>query len=101
MSKKLDPTTPNNDRGLYFGKSRRVILDTPFQETASWIKAGTAGDVVWRNEVGELQIWNLEAGETFPCNAVEIVTNGTVDGTLETTGATSLLWATTPQDLKN
>lgn len=101
MTAKLDPQTRNDDRGLYMGKTRRVVLDTKFGETASWIKAGTAGDVVWRNESGDLNIWNLEAGEVLPCNAIEIVTDGTIAGTLEATGSTLMLWGSTPADLKS
>lgn len=103
MTTRLDDSTPNNDRGLYFAKSRRVVLDTPFGETASWIKnvGAGSGDVVWRNKSGELNIWNLESGEVLPCSAIEVVTSGTVDGTPETTGAVNLMWSSTPLDLKD
>ena len=102
MTKHLDPETQNNNRGLYMGKTRRVTLDTPFGETASWIKnvGAGSGDVVWRNESGDLNVWNLESGEVIPCNAIEVVTSGTVDGSAETTGATNLMWSSTPADLK-
>lgn len=100
MTTKLDKNTPNNDRGIYIAKSRRVVIDTPFGEIASWIKAGTAGDIVWRNQSGELNIYTLEAGEPCNCSATEIVSAGTVEGTPETTTATNLLWASTPLDLE-
>lgn len=103
MTEKLDSNTQNNDIGLYMGKSRRVTLDVPFGEVASWVKnvGAGSGDLVWKNKSGELNIWNLESGEVFPCNAIEIVTNGTVDGTPEITGATNLIWAATPANLKD
>jgi hypothetical protein len=96
---KLDPHTPNNDIGLYIRRSRRVVLDTPFGEMASWIKAGTAGDIVWKNSLtGEEGIWNLEAGESFPVQCDEILTNGSAGGPVfgESTSAGNLLWASTP-----
>jgi hypothetical protein len=101
MTTRLDKETANNDRGIYIAKTRRVVIDTPFGEIASWIKAGTAGDVVWRNQSGELNIWNLEAGEPFNCSAIEVVSVGTVAGAAETTSATNLLWGSTPLDLEN
>lgn len=100
MTNKLDPNTRNNDVGLYFGRTRRVTLDTKFGEVASWIKAGAAGDVVWKNSIsGEIGIWNLEAGESAPIACDEILTGATIDGTPETTGATNILWASTPSNL--
>lgn len=103
MTTLLDKSTANNDRGLYMGRTRRVIIGTPFGETASWVKnvGAGSGDIVWRNESGELNIWNLESGEVFPCNAIEIVASGTVAGVSETTGATNLIWGSTPLDLEN
>lgn len=94
---KLDPNTRNNDIGLYFGRSRRVVVDTPFGEMASWIKAGTAGDVIWYNSrTRETGIWNFEAGETAPIICDQILSSATIDGTPETTGAGNLIWAATP-----
>jgi hypothetical protein len=102
MTTRLDNRTPNNDRGLYMGKTRRVTLDTKFGETASWLKnvGAGSGDIVWRNQSGDLNIWNLESGEIIPCNAIEVLTSGTVDGTPETTGAVNLMWGSTPLDLE-
>jgi len=97
---KLDPNTRNNDTGLYFGRSRRVVLDASFGEMASWIKAGTGGDVVWYNSLsGETGIWNLEAGESFPVMCDKILTGATIDGTPETTSALNLFWASTPSNI--
>jgi len=94
---KLDINTRNNDIGLYFGKSRRVVVDTNFGEMASWIKAGTAGNVIWKNTItGETNLWNLEAGETFPCCCDIILSTATIDGTPETTTSTGMMWASTP-----
>lgn len=99
-SKKLDPNTRNNDIGLYFGKSRRVIVDEPFGELASWIKAGTAGTVIWSNSVsGEVSIWDLEAGESFPAPCDQILSAATIGGSPEVTSATNLFWASTPANL--
>lgn len=97
---KLDPNTRNNDIGLYFGKTRRVVVDTPFGEMASWIKAGTAGDIIWHNSrSGETGIWNVEAGESFPVACDEILSAATIEGTPETTTAANIFWASTPSSL--
>ena len=99
-ARKLDPKTRNNDIGLYFGRSRRVVIDQTFGEMASWIKANVGGDIVWKNSItGEIGIWNLEDGEAAPIVCDMILTSGTVGGTLETTSATGMLWASTPADL--
>jgi hypothetical protein len=99
-NKKLDPNTRNNDIGLQFGKSRRVVVDALFGELASWVKAVGAGDIIWSNSVsGEVGIWNLEAGESFPVVCDQILSAATIDGNAETTTATTMLWASTPSDL--
>jgi len=92
---KLDPQTGNNDIGLYFTRSRRVVVDAPFGELATWIKAGTAGVVVYRNSLtGEEGLWNLEAGETAPIACTKILASATIDGLSETTTAGNMFWAT-------
>ncbi len=100
ITNKLDPNTRNNDIGLYFGRSRRVVLDEQFGEMASWIKAGTAGDVVWKNSLnGEIGIISFEAGEALPIFCDEILTGATIDGTPESTSAGTLIWIATPARL--
>lgn len=100
MTKKLDPNTRNNDIGLYFTKTRRVVVDQDFGELATWIKAGTAGDVIWYNSFSdETSIINLEAGEPAPIAATKILSAATIDGTPETTTATTLFWMTTASDI--
>ena len=97
---KLNPNTPNNEVGLCITRSRRVKLDIPFGELAVWLKAGTAGDVVWYNdETKETGIWNLEAGEMTPLACTVILTSATIEGVLESTTATNMLWATAAQQL--
>jgi len=96
---KLDPNTPNNDVGLYFGKTRRVVIDTPFSEPATMIKAEVAGVIVWRHAITkELNVWELEADETVPVFADMIAASGTVDGSLETTSASNMFWGTAPNN---
>ena len=99
---KLDKNTGNNNTGLYFTSSGRVTIDVPIGEIATWIKCTTAGDIVWINdETNEIGVWSLEAGETAPIAFTRILTNGTVRGTLETTTATGLYWATSASDYGN
>jgi len=94
-SDKFNSKIPNNEVGLYFTRSRRVVVGTKFSEIATWIKAGTAGDVVWYNsELDEYGIWTLEAGEVAPIACDTIVASHVIDGILETTTATGLQWAT-------
>jgi hypothetical protein len=92
---KFNSQTPNNEVGLTFTKTRRVIIGNDFGEMATWIKAGNAGDIVWYNsELDEYGIWNLEAGETVPVACTKIVATATIDGNLETTTASNIFWAT-------
>ena len=100
--KKFNPMTPNNEIGVNFGKSRRVVVDTAFGEMATWIKATTAGDVIWSNsEGGEVNIINFTAGEKLPLVCDQILSAATIDGSAETTTATGLFWISTPQFFKN
>ena len=101
-AKKFNPMTPNNEIGVNFGKSRRVVLDTHFGELATWVKATTAGTVVWHNsELGETNIIAFTAGEKLPIVCDEILTGATIDSIAETTTATGMYWITTPQFLKS
>lgn len=101
-AKKFSPFTANNEIGLYFAKSRRVVLDTPFDELATWIKASVGGDIVWYNsELGETSIITIATGELLPLVCDQILTGATIDGTPETTSATGMYWMTTPQFLKD
>lgn len=89
---------PNNEIGLTFTRSRRVVVDTSFGEMATWIKlslSGTPGVVVWYNEeTGEYGVWDLDIGELFPVACTKIVTSATIDGSLETTTAVGMFWGT-------
>ena len=102
---KLDPNTRNNDIGLYWGKTRRVDplaggLPYVIGEITSGIKAGTAGDVVWKNSVnGEEGIISLEAGEWVPILCDEILSGATIDGRAETTTATNMIWTAAPSNV--
>ena len=92
---KLSSAIPNNEVGVYFTKSRRVVVGTSFGELATWIKSGSAGLVVWHNSyTDEYGVWELESGEVAPIACTSIVTSATIDGVLETTTATNMLWAT-------
>ena len=85
---------------MFFTRSRRVTLDVSFDELAIWIKAGTAGDVVWYNEfTDEYGVWNLEAGEVAPIGCTKIVTSATVGGVVETTTAGGMFWASSADRL--
>lgn len=100
---KLDPNTPNNNIGLYMGRTRRILaLDQSIGEVACWLKATNAGLIVWRNdENGEEGVWPVEAGSTVPIFFTKILTSATIDGSVETTTLTAaeLFWASTPQHL--
>jgi hypothetical protein len=93
----LNDQTVNNDIGLYItGGGRRVVLDQPFGELATWIKATTAGTVIWKNsKTNKIGIWPLEAGEPFGVVCDEILSGATIDGVPEVTSAGGLFWATT------
>jgi hypothetical protein len=97
---RLDPKTRNNDVGLYFRRSRRVVVDAPFGELATWIKSIDGGDVIWKNtKSGETNIWNFEAGETIPLTCDIILSGATIAGTPETTASANMIWASSPADL--
>jgi hypothetical protein len=97
---KFNRMTPNNEVGIQFVKSRRVIVDTPFGEFATWIKAGTAGTIVsYNSSYDDYNIIQAEAGETIPILCDQIVTGATIDGAPETTTSTGMFWATTLQQL--
>ena len=94
-AEKLNTASPNNELGLYFTRSRRVVVGTAFGEMATCIKCSVAGVVVWSNsETGEIGVWSLEAGEFFPVICDKILVSGTVGGVVETTTATGMFWAT-------
>lgn len=100
-AQKFNPHTNNNEIGVNFVKSRNVTLDQDFGEMATWIKATTAGIVVWYNkEAEETNVITFTAGEKLPLVCTMILTNATIDTVLETTTATGLQWITTPQKLK-
>lgn len=97
---KFNPMTPNNEVGVYFVKSRRVTVGTPFGEMATWIKAGTAGSIVYYNsKLDETSVINAEAGEILPIVCDEILTSATIDGSPESTTSSGMFWITTPQQL--
>lgn len=104
MTEKLNPSTPNNDIGLYFKTSRRVDpagVGLPWEvpELATGILATLAGVVVWNNAEDESQITPFEAGQWLPILASKILSSATIDGNVETTTptlATKLFWTTTP-----
>lgn len=97
----LDPKTQNADIGVYINMSGRVTLDEYFRDNAlaTWIKASSGGDIVYQNWDDETQLWNAEDGETVQICAKRILTNGTVDGSVETTSATGMFWGQTPATL--
>jgi hypothetical protein len=104
MTQKLDPSTRNNDIGLYWNKSRKVDpsgagLPYRIPDFATGISVSTAGTVVWVNWAGESQITSFEAGEWKPLAAKEILLGDTIDGVAETTTATGLYWTTSPANL--
>lgn len=97
---------PNNEMGIFLTATGRVEIGTiaapkPFPlGMATAIKAGTAGDVVWQNGYnGRLNVTNFEAGETQLLICDRILATGTVDGAVETTGATNLIWGITNPSL--
>jgi hypothetical protein len=97
---KLDPNSQNNEIGIFFRKSRKVTIGTQFGELASFIKAKQEGDVVWKNNItGEVNVWNFEAGETYPLVCDEILVSATIDSVLYTTAPTDLFWASTPANV--
>lgn len=92
---KFNSATPNNEVGLFFTRSRRVVINQSFGELATVIKCSSAGYVVWQNsQLGEVGVWYLESGEIAPIACDKILTSATIDGNIETTTATGLFWAT-------
>lgn len=97
---KFNPTTCNNEVGVYFVKSRRVVIGTPFGEMASWIKSLQPGTIVFYNSLlDETSVIETEAGEALPIVCDKILTSATIDGSLETTTVVNMFWITTPQQL--
>ena len=84
-----DTNTPNNDIGLYIGKSRKVpyagtLIKLP--EFANWLKPVAAGIIVWKNSnTNETSVTAFEAGEMLPIICDQILVSATIDGELETT----------------
>jgi len=104
MTEQLNPSTPNNDVGLYWKTSRRVdplAAGLPFKigQLATGILAGLAGTVIWKNEEGSAEITQFEAGQWLPCATTEILVGATIDGVAETTTATNLFWTASPLNL--
>jgi len=96
---KPDLNTPNNDVGLYIGKSRRrvtagALIQLP--EFANWLKPATAGTIVWKNSLtDETSVTDFEAGEMLPIVCDQILVSATIDGVLETTtNPLTFLWMT-------
>jgi len=98
---KFNPMTPNNEIGIYFVKSRPVVIDIPFGEMATWIKIGTAGTIVWYNsELDETSVIVAELGEILPLVCDQILSSATIDGTPYTTTSSGMYWVSTSQQLK-
>lgn len=97
---KFNRLTANNEVGVQFVKSRRVIVGTSFGEFATWIKATTAGVIVsYNSSYDDHNVIEVEAGETVPIVCDKIVTGATIDGNAEVTTATGMFWMTTLQQL--
>lgn len=84
-----DLNTPNNDIGLYIGKSRKVttagaLIQLP--EFANWLMPTSAGVIVWKNSVTDAtNVTAFESGQLLPIVCDQILISATLDGTLETT----------------
>lgn len=94
-----DTNTPNNDIGLYIGKSRKVPFTTALiqlPEFANWLKPKSAGTIVWKNTAtDETSVTDFEAGEMLPIVCDQILVSATIDGVLEsTTNPLSIGWMT-------
>lgn len=97
---KFNRMTPNNEVGIQFTKCRRVTVDVSFGEFATWVKATTAGTIVYHNSsYDESNVISVEAGETIPIFCDQVLTGATIDGVPETTTATGMFWITTVQQL--
>lgn len=94
----FDITTPNNDIGLYMGKTRKLTwagADITLPEMATWLKVENGGEVIWKNTItGEVGIWVFGDLETAPIVFNKILASATIDGSAETTNVTgSIYWA--------
>lgn len=104
-AKKLDPSTRNNDIGLYWSKTRRIdplAAGLPYAvgEVATGLVAGTAGIVVYTNALtGDDDVMSFEAGEWKPIVFTDILFGATIEGIAETTTATNMFWTTTSADI--
>ena len=105
MEQKLDPKTQNNDIGLYPVKARwaykgTIASDIIIGEICTWIRAINGGSIVYRNPVTkENNIEYLQDGEKAPILFDKIYVSATVDGVIETTTASNVIYYTTPAQL--
>jgi hypothetical protein len=99
-SQKIDNYKQNRDRGLYISRSRRVVVGTSWLEQSSFIQTLTAGIVVWKNsDTNEVGVASGEAGQFLPICADIILASATIDGVLETTTSTAMIWYATADNL--
>lgn len=84
--------------GFAYGISDIVTVDTPFEYRGALLYSSyiyvytTAGDIVYRNSVGDLQYLPSAALGYHPIAASEIVTSGTVNGVSRTTSAVGMAY---------
>ena len=95
--KPVNPEEISNNIGLYTTKSRRVVIDQELPEVSKFIQSPTGGLVVWVAPNGENNVSYLPAGVPLFLEAIKILTDGLVDGVLESTdptiiSANDLIW---------
>lgn len=91
--------------GFACGRSGFVTLDTLFSATVTGSTypvvstylylptTATEGSIVYQNSAGEVMWWPYAIIGYNPISAVMVLTSATVNGTLRTTTATPIAWA--------
>lgn len=99
-STKFDTNTQNDDVGILLTKVRELVFaggsDFTLPETATYLKASSAGKIVWYfSETDETSVLTLEAGEFIMTPFDKILDSATIDSVLQTTTANVFYWGVT------
>lgn len=96
----------NPEVGLYIAKSGVIssgalVADVKIGRLCNWIKALTAGTVVYQDVAGggDPSVWELEAGETAPLLYDTILLSANIDGTPYSTTVIGLYWGVSPRQI--
>lgn len=79
--------------GFVCGYSDDVILDTPFNFTSSYLYVSTtAGDIVYKNSLGQNQVLSNAALGYHPIGATQILTSAIINEVERNTTATGICY---------